>query len=70
MKSTMEYEWGIIVFGENNKGRITHEMMRSFANVFRENSAKLGLNLAQSPPLLFTKNVVMAQREVGEWFED
>uniref|UniRef100_A0AAF5PM72 Uncharacterized protein n=1 Tax=Wuchereria bancrofti TaxID=6293 RepID=A0AAF5PM72_WUCBA len=70
MKSTMEYEWGIIVFGENNKGRITHEMMRSFANVFRENSAKLGLNLAQSPPLLFTKNVVMAQREVGEWFEE
>uniref|UniRef100_A0A158Q7X7 AAA_11 domain-containing protein n=1 Tax=Elaeophora elaphi TaxID=1147741 RepID=A0A158Q7X7_9BILA len=70
MKSTTAYEWGIIVFGENNKGRITHEMMRSFADVFRKKSSKLGLNLVQSPSFLFTKNVTMVQSEVEEWFEE
>ncbi|VDO35460.1 unnamed protein product [Brugia timori] len=70
MVSTMEYEWGIIIFGDKNKGEITYEMMRSFANVFRESSSKLGLNLARSPSFLFTKNVVMAQREVDEWCDE
>uniref|UniRef100_A0A8R1TQL9 NF-X1-type domain-containing protein n=1 Tax=Onchocerca volvulus TaxID=6282 RepID=A0A8R1TQL9_ONCVO len=70
MKSTVQYEWGIIVFGESNKQRITHEMMRSFADVFRQKSSKLGLNLVHSPSFLFTKNVAMAQREVEEWYEE
>ncbi|VDO24554.1 unnamed protein product [Onchocerca flexuosa] len=89
MNSTIRYEWGIIVFGESNKQRITHEMMRyvicidyqrlwykavlleySFADVFRQNSSKLGLNLVHSPSFLFTKNVAMAQREVEEWYEE
>ncbi|KAL3990928.1 AAA domain family protein [Acanthocheilonema viteae] len=70
MKLNAEYEWGIIIFGENNKGRITHEMMRSFADVFRAISFKLGLNLVQSPLFLFTRNVAMVQKEVEEWFEE
>uniref|UniRef100_A0A1I7VQA9 AAA_11 domain-containing protein n=1 Tax=Loa loa TaxID=7209 RepID=A0A1I7VQA9_LOALO len=70
MSSTAEYEWGIVVFGENNKGRITHEMMRSFANMFRHNSSKLGLDLVQLPFFLFTKNMAMVQSEVEEWFEE
>ncbi|CAG9531456.1 unnamed protein product [Cercopithifilaria johnstoni] len=70
MKSGAKYEWRIIIFGENNKGRITHEMMRSFADVFRENSSKSGLDLVQSPSFLFTRNVAMVQKEVEEWFKE
>lgn len=28
MRSGEQYEWGIVVFGENNKKKITNEMMR------------------------------------------
>ncbi|KAM3727620.1 NFX1-type zinc finger-containing protein [Dirofilaria immitis] len=66
----MQCEWGIVVFGENNKQKVTHEMMRSFANMFCQNSLELGLNLVHSPSFLFTRNMVMAQREIEEWCEE
>ncbi|KAM3727622.1 NFX1-type zinc finger-containing protein [Dirofilaria immitis] len=45
-------------------------MMRSFANMFCQNSLELGLNLVHSPSFLFTRNMVMAQREIEEWCEE
>ncbi|VDK68727.1 unnamed protein product [Litomosoides sigmodontis] len=70
MKLKEQYEWGIIVFGENNKGKITYKMMSSFADVFRKNSLKSGLKLMQSPSFLFTRYLASVERVVEEWLEE